>query len=192
MPDSYAARTGSAREVGVIGVAVFPERALPPYAYRPPAPLYRDRYGYDEELLEQPSGAKKRAEADAPADAHRNFASEAQADAASGEGRAKSEAQPYARRSRPGLGTEYGEAVSSPIHEVEFVRANTARPAAILGMRYNDCDGLVAMGIPVDYVPYDCAGWDDTDLRRTAEPFPATARRFAAPPAGWQRACGWR
>jgi hypothetical protein len=197
VPDSYAARTGSAREVGVIGVAVFPERALPPYVYRPPAPLYRDRYGYDDELLERSSGARKRADAEAPASADKGSAGEesplgdAPAAAPSGEGRAKSEAQPYARRSRPGLGTEYGEAVSSPIHEVEFVRANAARPAVILGMRYNDRDGLIAMGIPVDYVPYDCAGWDDTDLRRTAEPFPAT-RRFAAPPAGWQRACGWR
>ena len=72
---------------------------------------------------------------------------EASADDAIGAGRAKSEAQPYARRVAPGLGTEYGEAVSSPIHEVEFVRASAARPAAILGMRYNDRDGLVAMGI---------------------------------------------
>src|SRR5204863_4990665 len=35
VPDSYAARTGSARDVGVIGVAVFPERYV-----APPRPLY--------------------------------------------------------------------------------------------------------------------------------------------------------
>ena len=29
---------------------------------------------------------------------------------------------------RPGLGTEYGEAVDSPIYEVEFMRANASRP----------------------------------------------------------------
>jgi hypothetical protein len=192
VPDSYAARTGSAREVGVIGVAVFPERAfervLPPYAYHPPVPPYRDRYGADEELLEESGGARKRSQSE------KGAPSAAPADQRMAEGPAKSEAQPYTRRSRPGLGTEYGEAVSSPIYEVEFVRANAARPAAILGMRYNDRNGLVAMGIQVD-APYDCAGWDDSDLRRTAEPFPASTsdrRRFAAPPAGWQRACGWR
>src|SRR6185503_2691427 len=42
--DSYAARTGSAREVGVIGVAVFPERY-----YAPPRPRpYEPSYPYDE------------------------------------------------------------------------------------------------------------------------------------------------
>ena len=39
VPDSYAARTGSAREVGVIGVAVFPERYVPPIAAPPAADL---------------------------------------------------------------------------------------------------------------------------------------------------------
>ncbi|HVU52228.1 MAG TPA: hypothetical protein VHL80_16130, partial [Polyangia bacterium] len=38
---SYAARTGSAREVGVIGAAIFPERYLPPP--RPIAPYSYDR-----------------------------------------------------------------------------------------------------------------------------------------------------
>jgi hypothetical protein len=104
---------------------------------------------------------------------------------------AEAQAAP-AKKSRPGLGTEYGEAVSSPIYEVEFVRANAARPTAVLGFRYNDREGLLAMGIPVDYPPMGCADWDDGDLRRTAEPFPVTDRRFAAPPPGWQRACGWR
>src|SRR5437588_53435 len=35
VPHSYAAQTGSAREVGVIGVAVFPERYVPPAPARP-------------------------------------------------------------------------------------------------------------------------------------------------------------
>jgi hypothetical protein len=190
VPDSYAARTGNAREVGVIGVAVFPERA-PAYAYRPPRPVAPPyRYGYEpnglgDERRDRGAGAPRGGEAEkAPA---APAAGEAFAD----DGRARSEAQPYARRSRPGLGTEYGEAVSSPIYEVEFVRANAGRPATVLGMRYNDRAGLLALGVPVDHVPYDCA-WDDDDLRRTAEPFPASDRRFAAPPAGWRRACGWR
>jgi hypothetical protein len=71
------------------------------------------------------------------------------------------------------------------------VRANASRPSTVLGVRYNDRDGLLAMGIPLDRDPRYC-GWDDGDLRRTADPFPATAGRFAAPPPGWQRACDWR
>ena len=75
-------------------------------------------------------------------------------------------------RPRPGLGTEYGEAVSSPIYEVEFVRANAGRPAAFLGARYNDRDGLLAMGIPVDGSDETCCDDDDGDLRRTRRPVP--------------------
>ena len=101
---------------------------------------------------------------------------------------AEAEAAP-AKRSRPGLGTEYGEAVSSPIYEVEFVRANAGRPAAFLGAHYNDHDGLLAMGIPVDG-PQTCE--DDADLRNSADPFPASDGRYAAPPPGWRRSCGWR
>ena len=90
--------------------------------------------------------------------------------------------------SRPGLGTEYGEAVSSPIHEVDFVRANAARPAALMGVRYNDRRGLLAMGIPVDGPP----AISDADLRQTADPFPVVDRRYAPPPACWRRGCGAR
>jgi hypothetical protein len=74
--------------------------------------------------------------------------------------------------------------VSSHIQEVEFVRASSSSPAVVLGMRYNDHDGLLAMGVNVDGV-YPWPG--DSDLRRTAEPFPVSPRRYAAPPAGWQR-----
>jgi hypothetical protein len=95
-----------------------------------------------------------------------------------------SEGAAPARRSRLGLGTEFGEAVSSNIQEVDFVRANAQFPAVILGVRYNDHDGLVAMGVNVDGIyPWP----SDTELRRTADPFPASPRRYAAPPAGWQR-----
>ena len=81
------------------------------------------------------------------------------------------------------------------------MRANASYPTAVLGVRYNDRNGLLAMGIPVDsyydqacygygYDGYD--GYDDGDLRRTAEPFPVADRRFAPPPPGWHRPCGWR
>jgi hypothetical protein len=192
VPDSYAARTGNARQVGVIGVAVFPERYVPP-----PPPVYYPRrpYGIPESsrLREENSYGGGLDDLAAPAP----HASSAPKGAGTGTlGRsapeatmdAEAQAAP-AKKSRPGLGTEYGEAVSSPIYEVEFVRANAGRPAAFLGAHYNDHDGLLAMGIPVDG-PETCQ--DDADLRNTADPFPASDGRYAAPPPGWRRSCGWR
>jgi hypothetical protein len=90
--------------------------------------------------------------------------------------------------SRPGLGTEFGEAVSSQIHEVAFVRASSSVPSALMGVRYNDRDGLVAMGIDPCRID-GCYGNadDDSYLRGTADPFPVRQTRFARPPIGWQR-----
>ena len=82
---------------------------------------------------------------------------------------------------RPGLGTAYGEAMSSPAHEVDFVRQSPNYPTVVLGLRYNDREGLMAMGVRVDGYPQP---WDDAGLRRTAEPFP-NDRRYAPPPPGW-------
>jgi hypothetical protein len=199
VPESYAARTGSARDVGVIGVAVFPER-IPPRVYRPLpyAPYSYDDYhrrersydrGADEAESSAPSAGRSATPDASPAPAPSSADRSA--------GKAYSEAQPRGpSSSRPGLGTEYGEAVSSRVHEVNFVRANASSPAAVLGVRYNDRNGLLAMGIPVDsYYDQACGsydGYDDSDLRRTAEPFPVADRRFAPPPPGWHRPCGWR
>jgi hypothetical protein len=185
--DSYAARMGNAREVGVIGVAVFPERIYRPRPLPVVPPCCFDGYR-DEEYRGAPAGNMSAAPAaEAPASAPSPSADSL----AEGGGRASGEAKGKAsagyapaRRARPGLGTEFGEALASNIREVEFVRANPAHPAVILGVRYNDHDGLVAMGVNVDGI-YPWPG--DSELRRTADPFPLSPRRYAAPPAGWQR-----
>jgi hypothetical protein len=158
--ESYAARTGSAREVGVIGVAVFPERIYYP---RPPIYPYPAPY---------PSDRLERKGAPAPSSAGRS------ADAAP-----PRIAEGAPTPARPGLGTEFGEAVASHIREVPFQRAS-GRPAVLLGVRYNDRPGLVALGIDVDGATY---APDDTLLRQTATPFPVSTRRYAAPPPGWSR-----
>ena len=54
------------------------------------------------------------------------------------------------RDKRPGLGTGFGERVSSPVEEVVFYRHNPVTPALVLGVRYNDRSGLIAMGVDVD------------------------------------------
>jgi hypothetical protein len=194
--DSYAARTGNAREVGVIGVAVFPERVYRPRPMPVTPPCCFDGYRDDGlGYLSEPTESKRSAQAPAASAPSGRIAegsngeSNGESNGGIGSGAAKGKAASSAdyaprRRERPGLGTEFGEAVASHIQEVEFVRANASVPAVILGVRYNDHDGLVAMGVNVDGV-YPWPG--DTELRRTADPFPVSPRRYAAPPAGWQR-----
>ncbi len=194
VPDSYAARTGSAREVGVIGVAVFPERYVPPLPPRRPQPIYprsyddesapRDGYGG---LGSTGAAPESRAAEAAPPPASAAAAPSMRDEPLSAESSRGYADKKKSARSRSGLGTEYGEAVSSPTYEVEFVRANVSRPAVILGVRYNDRDGLIAMGIDVDGPDY--ATLHEEELRRTADPFPAADRRYAAPPPGWRGSC---
>ncbi len=196
--ESYAAKTGSARNVGVIGVAVFPERV--PRPIEPvyvPAPQYREprhreesrasdaeRFGAEDKGRASGSAAPPAA---APAPRASAEASESLAEArASAHERNDAEAPAAsapARRARSGLGTEFGEALSSEIRQVSFVRAHATRPAVLLGARYNDRAGLYAFGIDVD-------GDDDPSdlaLRQSAQPFPGASRRYARPPTDWRR-----
>lgn len=177
--DSYAGRMGNARNVGVIGVAVFPERVYhraPPVVSRPTC--------CDDERHDNNKSAESSAdryEGAAPSRSAPQPAAPAELADAPAAKRGAGESAPT-RRLRPGLGTEFGEAVSSQIEEVEFVRANASEPSIVLGVRYNDRQGLIALGIDVD----GCCAPDDSDLRRTADPFPVS-HHYARPPAGWSR-----
>jgi hypothetical protein len=117
---SYAARMGDARDVGVVGVAVFPEAAPRPQ------PL-------DERAM---SGGPVESEAPAAAPAPR-----------SADGLAAGSAAREERRK--GLGTGFGEEHPSQVEEVPFERASSY-PEALLSLRYDDRPGLVALGIDVD------------------------------------------
>lgn len=190
--ESYAARTGSAREVGVIGVAVFPERYNPP-----PRPLYIPRPDprWSEDSYGGRSAAKKDEAEPMTATPPAQSAPSAGASAApppappseladkSSRGRALAEPDAARASRRPGLGTAFGERLDSPVQEVAFARANPSSPTTVLGVRYNDHDGLLAMGVNVDGDAYP---YDDTYTRRTAEPFPVSDRRYASPPPGWE------
>ena len=162
-PESYAARTGTAREVGVIGVAIFAERWSPPprplYAPPPPPPWQgRDDLEGAKEL---PPAAEQGPAPGAPSAAPSPLAEK--------------------RAQRPGLGTEFGEAVSSQVTEVPFERARP-RPDAVIGARYDDRGGLMSLGIDVDG-----ERMSESRLRATAEPFPVVERGYAEPPPGWRR-----
>lgn len=145
---SYAARMGDARDVGVIGVAVFPERPLPPPRPWPLRPNSKS------------AAPGERGSAD------------------TGSAAPQSIPEGLTRR---GLGTEFAESHESHVVEVPFERASS-RPAVVLTCRYDDHDGLAALGIDVDH--YAWRGGDDRALREAAEPFGRS--RWATPPPGWE------
>src|SRR5919201_1992133 len=122
VPESYAARSGNAREVGVIGVAIFSERWSPPPRplYVPPPAPWEDR-----------SRDKLPRESEPPAGKAPSMGAPSAAPPAPPEPLAQKRAE------RPGLGTEFGEAVSSHVTEVPFQRAHP-HPDLVLGARYDD------------------------------------------------------
>ncbi|HZZ85166.1 MAG TPA: hypothetical protein VFE30_11565 [Anaeromyxobacteraceae bacterium] len=139
VPRSYAALEGNARDVGVIGVAVFPEREVA--------------------LAPRPDARALRSEA---------------APAAPGMAGAKA-------MRRNGLGTEFGEERASHVEQVPFERAR-ARPDVVLSLRYDDREGLLAAGVPLE--PRRCG---EQALRHDADPFRRDVG-YAAPPPGWRGA----
>jgi hypothetical protein len=164
--NSYAGRMGDARDVGVIGVAVFTER--PPVYVPPPQPQVNTWNRLDRGLSSM-SGAGTGAPIPPSFDAE---SAPSAPPAAARESVAKAERKSTA--DRPGLGTEFGEQRNSQVFQTQFERANS-HPNSILTLRYDDRAGLIAMGIDVDR---NC----DTRVRETAEPF---RHSFSQPPPGW-------
>jgi hypothetical protein len=169
--DSYAARKGEARNVGVIGVAFFPERERPAVVVpRPQRPYYND---------DRPTSAAPKGRGDEEAMGRAPGAS-APAPSSAAESRAADGAGAYGgaprKEARRGLGTEFGEQRHSSVGYTTFQRENAIYPANVIELRYNDRQGLLALGIPVD----EAYGQNDISLRESAEPFPRS--RFATPP----------
>jgi hypothetical protein len=175
VPRSYAAQMGSTRDVGVIGVAVFPERRY----FRPP-PVRRDPRvpvpQGDGDLSDSSAGvAGGVVGGQSPENKPPPSAEVPQPG-----GSISKKSMPTERR---GLGTEFAEEHFSHVQIVHFERASST-PASLLSLRYDDSAGLLALGIDVrggsGYGAGD--GW----LRDTAEPFRRNAS-FAQPPPGWRR-----
>ncbi len=158
--NSYAGRRGMARNVGVIGVAIFDERPAAVIA-RPEPPLPPP---YTSERFETSSAAPP-----AQPSARSAVADEAGPSAGAA---ARSSASHCCIPSRPGLGTAYGEQRVSHVSFTRFMRASDV-PVAQTELRYNDAAGLARAGVLAP------GSADDTALRETAEPFPSS---FAPPP----------
>ncbi len=117
LPDSYAARTERPDHVGVIGAAVFREKARPRQA--------------TPDLTQAAPGARGESRA-----------AEAAADAAESAAAPAAKAMRQAER----LGTGHGEREYAPTRYTGFERASAA-PAEIVSLRYDSRDNLAARGI---------------------------------------------
>lgn len=192
---SYAGRKGKARNVGVIGVAIFEEQGPPQMALGQAAPEGQGYYrggiggaGAERDQAAPASPADDFGGAPAPSAAPR--APEARAAERADAGKSAGRAEVSRRRpamdeeasaccqpppqSRPGLGTEFGEYRYSAVSWTQFVRTHPVQPSAVLELRYNDAPGLQALGIRLV---------DERDVvtRETATPFPGDPS-FAQPP----------
>jgi hypothetical protein len=171
--DSYAGRLGQARDVGVIGVAFFPEQAPVPVS-PPPPPVYAPRYRSSEAAPASPSPYAE----DMSREASSGLGGAGQGGAMGAPNSAGRDAPKKSDVRRPGLGTEFGETRESRVETTAFERADQAHPAQVVAIRYNDRAGLVALGIAIQ-PPY-AAAERDLRLRESADPF--RANRFAQPP----------
>ena len=175
--NSYSSRMGTPQNVGIIGVAVFRERA--PIVRRPTRRTqeYNNYRGRDdgegmwpqaEKLTERSMAPSTSAPAADSATAGLGALSRGRghsSGSASGESRAR-------RDSPSNLGTEYGEARDSHVTSTRFVRANSSRPTAVISLRYDDENGLLARGIRVHPMERDSY----------AGPLAFPRNRFAPPP----------
>ncbi|QBM27680.1 hypothetical protein [Hydrogenophaga pseudoflava] len=137
LPSSYAARTGRPAHVGVIGVALFREKApaLEPLP-EPVYPSWRER----RELNEAESGSLGRGPRG------RGTPSAWAADSVA-EARRPAPAAPK-------LGTGHGEREHDTIGHTTFERRSD-RPEEVIRIRYDSRENLVAMGIlPPDVSPH--------------------------------------
>ena len=163
--DSYAGRLGDARDVGVIGVAFFPERER--VAVARPRPW---RASPADKRSASPENAPSAAAESAPRSPAPAPPSESR--------RSRDEAE-----DRAGLGTEFGETRSSRVDETQFVRARAATPDRVVVLRYNDRAGLLALGVALPPV------WREDEprnhelrVREAADPFRASRFAQAPPP----------
>lgn len=122
IPKSYAARTGRAENVGVIGVALFREQRPQPVVEEYAAPLAAPAPAPP---VAQSMGGTTRRESQA-------------ADAA------KNEAE--SRAASPSLGTGHGRREYSQVYQVAFERAQST-PDEVIRIRYDSQANLVAMGV---------------------------------------------
>jgi len=131
LADAYAARTGRPDNVGVIGVAMFRKKHVPP-----PVPIAREAFP----AAAADAGAGERS---------------APAESAPAPGRQSNELERDDSAAKSRLGTGHGRREHSQARYVQFERASSD-PAEVVQLRYDSRSNLVARG--VIRAPAPC-GW---------------------------------
>lgn len=165
---SYSALRGTPQHVGVVGLAVFPEKKRLAQPMRPRRYAPESKY---EERSPAPSaaeGSRSRSPTRSP--------SEPRAERYRGDDAAPSKRKGSAA-GPSNIGTEFGENQSSSVVEVAFERRSPSHPSAVLSLRYDDFDGLAARGIDLSSLGY--AYRDEPEPEPQAFPY---NRRFAPAP----------
>lgn len=126
-PDSYAARTGRAANIGVIGVALFLEREPPRLALEIPR-----QYDRREAAASAAAEDSNRAAPAAPKPADKVVAGNVD--------------ERLSRLMAPSLGTAHGAREGSYVEHTDFTRRQ-ASPDEIIRIRYDSRDNLVAQGV---------------------------------------------
>jgi len=176
--NSYSSRMGTPQNVGVVGVAIFPEKQVR-RRVRPPRPLaVPESYSGYEKRSSKYSSESRTSTGSAKAEDRAAASARKQRRRGSAYG-SKSEHMDDSRElSEPNqnnLGTEYGESRYSRVREVPFRRANPRHPSRLIALYYDDSEGLISRGIELYPEPY---------ARRFVESKPRAfpRNRFAPPP----------
>jgi len=156
--NSYAARTGRPHDVGVIGVAVFREKARP---------IARRDY----ELRRGEAATHDEAQAPGASSPFESSADAAPPAAAARERSEMARPHDHGPRRLGKLGTGHGRNEASHVSVVTFERASES-PAETIAIRYDRRENLAAMGVLPWHAPHL--------TRREPEPFPGL--RFTPDP----------
>lgn len=167
LPNSYAALTGRPGNVGVIGVAVYREKAVPaqplavaPYSPSPlpwrgePRPQAKGEFSRDvlDDAARQaaPSAMAKKAESDpensSGSGSNAPTAKEALAERRTDQSGSRTALRAEAELKSMKLGTGHGEREYSPTRYTEFVR-NSDSPDEVVTIYYDSRVNLIARGI---------------------------------------------
>ena len=170
--DSYAARTGRPRNVGVIGVAVFPEKPQRiawrgDKLMRDQAPFESDASGATGATAKSEARAEAQSAAPAASPPAQSMHERAATDELASEAKKENSARLLGK-----LGTGHGRNEDSRVSLVNFERAST-NPADTVTVQYDRRENLVAMGVLPEPRPYYA--------QREPNPFPG-AIRFAPDP----------
>ena len=143
-PASYAERTGRPDHLGVIGVAIFREKAPPPpVSLAPTAPPWSQAPQFRGESKDNADNASEVTPPSPQRQRSANAESLAKADLSAEEPEATRRSAP---RPAPRLGTAHGEREHDRISHTAFER-RSARPDEIVRIRYDSRENLIAMGI---------------------------------------------